>query len=60
MPGLVPGIDVLASVGTGKTWMAATNPAPTKSDHSFAGCSNERNKTWQQDLATRLGKSVAS
>jgi hypothetical protein len=30
MPGLVPGIHVLAAVKREKTWMAGTSPAMTK------------------------------
>jgi hypothetical protein len=30
MPGLVPGIHVLAALKPGKTWMAGTSPAMTK------------------------------
>jgi hypothetical protein len=32
MPGLVPGIHVLASETEEKTWMAGTSPAMTKGD----------------------------
>jgi hypothetical protein len=33
MPGLVPGIHVLASIEQRKTWMAGTSPAMTKVYH---------------------------
>jgi hypothetical protein len=35
MPGLVPGIHVLARVATRKTWMAGTSPALTKNRITF-------------------------
>jgi hypothetical protein len=33
MPGLVPGIHVLASFKPEKTWMAETGPAMTENQH---------------------------
>ena len=36
MPGLVPGIYVLASPKSRKTWMAGTSPALTEDDCYFA------------------------
>jgi hypothetical protein len=37
MPGLVPGIHVLAALKTGKTRMAGTSPAMTKNNHFQVG-----------------------
>jgi hypothetical protein len=36
MPGLVPGIHVFASLKAGKTWMAGTSPAMTKTGTNIA------------------------
>ena len=51
MPGLVPGIHVLApGQETSKTWMAGTSPAMTDNNYPSASSSNCFNCAWCFDI----------